>query len=118
MKSRTQSIKDRLANRKREQEDANEIISNGFNSVIAKLMIQLEDKVNRGEIAVNDTNDIYKMLVMYNQVQELTGQNGGDVAAAMVVTVGAGEQGSRGGVIGADWEAWYGWYRCRKRRVS
>ena len=77
MKSRVDTMRNQLKQKKRENEDANEAISNGFLSVIQKLMIKLEDKVERGEINVNDTNDIYKLLVMYGQISEMNGNSSG-----------------------------------------
>lgn len=77
MKSRVDTMRNQLKQKKRESEDANEAISNGFLSVIQKLMIKLEDKVERGEINVNDTNDIYKLLVMYGQISEMNGNASG-----------------------------------------
>lgn len=77
MESRVNSMRKKLADKKEQQKDANEIFENGINSVLVKLMQQLEDKVERGDIQVKDTNDIYKMLIMYGQISELTGRTAG-----------------------------------------
>lgn len=77
MESRVNSMREKLNQKKREQEDANEAISNGFMSVIQKLMIKLEDKVEREEINITDTNDIYKLMIMYSQISEMNGNESG-----------------------------------------
>lgn len=81
LEPRVKSMRERLSQKKREQEDANDAIANGFTSVIQKLMIKLEDKVDRGEINITDTNDIYKLLIMYSQVSEINGNMGGSNGA-------------------------------------
>lgn len=77
MESRVNSMREKLNQKKREQEDANEAIANGFMSVIQKLMIKLEDKVEREEINITDTNDIYKLMIMYSQISEMNGNDSG-----------------------------------------
>lgn len=77
MESRVNSMREKLNQKKREQEDANEAIANGFMSVIQKLMIKLVDKVERGEINIRDTNDIYKLMIMYSQISEMNGNESG-----------------------------------------
>lgn len=77
MESRVNSMREKLNQKKREQEDANEAIANGFMSVIQKLMIKLEDKVEREEINITDTNDIYKLMIMYSQISEMNGNESG-----------------------------------------
>lgn len=77
LKSRVDTMRNQLSQKKREKEDANEAIANGFLSVIQKLMIKLEGKVERGEINITDTNDIYKLLIMYSQINEINGNDNG-----------------------------------------
>lgn len=79
MESRVNSMREKLNQKKREQEDANEAIANGFMSVIQKLMIKLEDKVEREEINITDTNDIYKLMIMYSQISEMNGNESGGI---------------------------------------
>lgn len=81
MESRVNSMREKLNQKKREQEDANEAIANGFMSVIQKLMIKLEDKVEREEINITDTNDIYKLMIMYSQISEMNGNESGGVGS-------------------------------------
>ncbi|MDN6159856.1 MAG: hypothetical protein L0I85_01640 [Staphylococcus equorum] len=81
MESRVNSMREKLNQKKREQEDANEAISNGFMSVIQKLMIKLEDKVEREEINITDTNDIYKLMIMYSQISEMNGNESGGMGS-------------------------------------
>lgn len=81
MESRVNSMREKLNQKKREQEDANEAIANGFMSVIQKLMIKLEDKVEREEINITDTNDIYKLMIMYSQISEMNGNESGGMGS-------------------------------------
>lgn len=66
-------IRNNLQKKKSEQEDARKMIADGFMSSIQKLMIDFNNKVNSNQIEVKDPNDLYKLFVIFSQMQELSG---------------------------------------------
>lgn len=70
-----EDIRNNLSKKKSEQEDARKMIADGFMSSIQKLMIDFNNKVNSNQIEVKDPNDLYKLFVIFSQMQELSGDS-------------------------------------------
>lgn len=66
-------IRTNVNKKKSEQEDARKMIADGFMSSIQKLMIDFNNKVESNQIEVKDPNDLYKLFVIFSQMQELSG---------------------------------------------
>lgn len=66
-------IRTNVNKKKSEQEDARKMIADGFMSSIQKLMIDFNNKVEANQIEVKDPNDLYKLFIMFSQMQELSG---------------------------------------------
>ncbi|AFO70748.1 terminase small subunit [Staphylococcus phage Stau2] len=74
-----ESLRDMLSKKKIEDEDKRKYIADGFMSGITKLMYDFNKKIDRGEIEVKDPNDLYKVFVIFQQMQNLItdGSDGG-----------------------------------------
>ncbi|MDU6503560.1 MAG: hypothetical protein E6533_14260 [Klebsiella pneumoniae] len=75
-------IRTNVNKKKSEQEDARKMIADGFMSSIQKLMIDFNNKVESNQIEVKDPNDLYKLFVIFSQMQELSGattEGGGEI---------------------------------------
>lgn len=73
------NIRDKLAKKKSQEEDAKQAIANGFMSNIHKLMIDFSKKVESNQIEIKDTNDLYKLYVIFSQMSQMNteGAEGG-----------------------------------------
>lgn len=66
-------IRDKLKQKKiMEEEDLKKSISDGFLTSIQKLMFEFSKKVESKQIEVKDPNDLYKLFVIFSQMQNLT----------------------------------------------
>lgn len=65
------SIREKLANKKAQEEDARQAITNGFMSNIQKLMLDFSKKVDSNQIEIKDTNDLYKLYVIFSQMSQM-----------------------------------------------
>lgn len=75
------NIRDSINKKKLEEEDQRKYISNGFMSSIGKLMYEFNKKVDNKEIEVKDPNDLYKLFVIFSQMQAMDseGTDGGTI---------------------------------------
>lgn len=73
------NIRDSINKKKLEEEDQKKYISEGFMNGISKLMYEFNKKVDNKEIEVKDPNDLYKLFVIFQQMQNLVsdGSDGG-----------------------------------------
>ena len=75
------NIRDSINKKKLEEEDKRKYISDGFMNGISKLMYEFNKKVDNNEIEIKDPNDLYKLFVIFSQMQGLLteGSDGGGV---------------------------------------
>lgn len=76
---KSNSIREKLQNKKAQEEDARQAIANGFMSNIQKLMMDFSKKVESNQIEIKDTNDLYKLYVIFSQMSQMdtNGNEGG-----------------------------------------
>ncbi|AAX92386.1 hypothetical protein TwortDSMZ_084 [Staphylococcus phage Twort] len=71
--SRAGRLRRRMEKKKVEQEDKSKYIQDGFMNSIQTLMFDFQNKVNAGQVEIKDPNDLYKLFVIYSQMQQLVG---------------------------------------------
>ena len=74
------NIRERLKKKKLEEEDARKQIADGFMNGIQKLMWDFNKKVDTNQITIKDPNDLYKLFVIYQQMQQLSDTGEGNSA--------------------------------------
>lgn len=76
---KSDSIREKLQNKKAQEEDARQAIANGFMTNIQKLMMDFSKKVESNQIEIKDTNDLYKLYVIFSQMSQMdtNGNEGG-----------------------------------------
>lgn len=68
------NIRDSISKKKMEEEDTRKYIADGFMSSIGKLMVDFNRKVDNKEIQVKDPNDLYKLFVIFSQMQTMVNE--------------------------------------------
>lgn len=68
------NIRDIINKKKLEEEDQKKYIADGFMSGISKLMYEFNKKVDNKEIEVKDPNDLYKLFVIFSQMQNMVNE--------------------------------------------
>ncbi|UJQ43363.1 hypothetical protein [Staphylococcus phage vB_Sau_P68] len=69
-----ENIRDIINKRKLEEEDTRKYIADGFMNGIGKLMYEFNKKVDNKEIEVKDPNDLYKLFVIFSQMQNMVNE--------------------------------------------
>ena len=68
------NIRDIINKKKLEEEDTRKYIADGFMNGIGKLMYEFNKKVDNKEIEVKDPNDLYKLFVIFSQMQNMVNE--------------------------------------------
>lgn len=68
------NIRDIINKKKLEEEDTKKYIADGFMNGIGKLMYEFNKKVDNKEIEVKDPNDLYKLFVIFSQMQNMVNE--------------------------------------------
>lgn len=68
------NIRDIINKKKVEEEDTRKYIADGFMNGIGKLMYEFNKKVDNKEIEVKDPNDLYKLFVIFSQMQNMVNE--------------------------------------------
>lgn len=68
------NIRDIINKKKLEEEDTRKYIADGFMNGIGKLMYEFNKKVDTKEIEVKDPNDLYKLFVIFSQMQNMVNE--------------------------------------------
>ncbi|XWX32495.1 terminase small subunit [Staphylococcus phage PG-2021_76] len=73
------NIREKIQKKKAQEEDARQAITNGFMHNIHKLMMDFSKKVDSNQIEIKDTNDLYKLYVIFSQMSQMdnNGNEGG-----------------------------------------
>ena len=69
-----ENIRDIINKKKLEEEDTKKYIADGFMNGIGKLMYEFNKKVDNKEIEVKDPNDLYKLFVIFSQMQNMVNE--------------------------------------------
>lgn len=69
-----ENIRDIINKKKLEEEDTRKYIADGFMNGIGKLMYEFNKKVDNKEIEVKDPNDLYKLFVIFSQMQNMVNE--------------------------------------------
>lgn len=69
-----ENIRDIIKKKKLEEEDTRKYIADGFMNGIGKLMYEFNKKVDNKEIEVKDPNDLYKLFVIFSQMQNMVNE--------------------------------------------
>ena len=69
-----ENIRDIINKKKLEEEDTRKYIADGFMNGIGKLMYEFNTKVDNKEIEVKDPNDLYKLFVIFSQMQNMVNE--------------------------------------------
>ena len=68
------NIRDIINKKKLEEEDTRKYIADGFMNGIGKLMYEFNKKVDNKEIEVKAPNDLYKLFVIFSQMQNMVNE--------------------------------------------
>jgi len=83
------NIQERLEQAKAEKGDVKKQITDGFLSSIQKLMLDFGKKVNNNQVEIKDPNDLYKLFVIFSQMNTM---DGGDSNGGMLPQVSTHQQ--------------------------